>query len=446
MAYIYYTASRDTYITEQYPSGNFGQSSILKVGRVLDGDTGQRKNYRSLLYFDFTDFNSKINSGYITGAVTCSLRLFDCYSDEGNQPYNFDIYAHPISNYLFTEGRGISDDGYTSGASSWIQANSSNNWVISGGDFDSSTFFSCSFENGTEDFVTNLKWWPTASNNYGLLLKLPDELESGSLSSQSYDTKRFFSKQSSTIFKPRIEIKWPDYIQDDKNKFYYSYTGYSKFCYYNFVNSVLTNLQNINNTNMLKLDIYPSGFATPFITTYASNSSTGIYQASNIFVTSSYSSSINYWKLVWTSGSTAIKTEYITGSSETQNSQLGDDQIIIKCINLKTYYNKTETARFDFFTRYRYPTYAFASGNESLRSLIIPNMYYQIIDVVDSSENYKFMPFDNECTKMSYDFDGNYFNLDMSSFHIGRVYGIQVKYLIGNQELIYPQLFKFIIK
>jgi hypothetical protein len=53
------------------------------------------------------------------------------------------------------------------------------------------------------------KWFSGENNNYGLLLRISGSSET---SSGSYEDIKFFSKQTNTIYSPKIELKWDDHL------------------------------------------------------------------------------------------------------------------------------------------------------------------------------------------------------------------------------------------
>ena len=49
----------------------------------------------------------------------------------------------------------------------------------------------------------------------------------------------------------------------------------------------------------------------------------------------------------------------------------------------------------------------------------------------------------NKYTKLSYDNEGNYFDMDMSNFESGYSYGIQFMYDVDGRQVIQDKVFKF---
>jgi hypothetical protein len=53
------------------------------------------------------------------------------------------------------------------------------------------------------------KWFSGTNNNYGLLLRFSGSAET---STGSFEDLKFFSRQTNTIYSPKIELKWDDHL------------------------------------------------------------------------------------------------------------------------------------------------------------------------------------------------------------------------------------------
>ena len=119
---------------------------------------------------------------------------------------------------------------------------------------------------------------------------------------------------------------------------------------------------------------------------------------------------------------------------------------MFSCKNLKKSYSKQDTARFRFFVRDRNwsPTiYTVATANNPTD--IIESASFSISRVID---NFLAIPYgtgSDYSTYLSYDKEGNFFDLDMSLLESDYMYEIRLSYYndsIGDwQEQ--PQTFKF---
>ena len=149
---------------------------------------------------------------------------------------------------------------------------------------------------------------------------------------------------------------------------------------------------------------------------------------------------------VWHSGG----VEYFTGSFYPELMPTYDSaptfNKVTSCKNLKKSYASNETSRFRFFVRSKNwsPTvYVVSTANNPTQ--IIESASYSITRVID---NYVAVPYGTGSelsTYLSYDKEGNYFDLDMSLLESDYMYEIKLAYyndsIGGWQEQ--PQTFKF---
>ena len=119
---------------------------------------------------------------------------------------------------------------------------------------------------------------------------------------------------------------------------------------------------------------------------------------------------------------------------------------ITSCKNLKKKYSRQDTARFRFFVRDRNwsPTiYTVATANNPTD--IIESASFSIHRVTDNLAAIPYGTGSNLSTYLSYDKEGNFFDLDMSLLEADYMYEIRLSYYndsIGDwQEQ--PQTFKF---
>jgi hypothetical protein len=112
--------------------------------------------------------------------------------------------------------------------------------------------------------------------------------------------------------------------------------------------------------------------------------------------------------------------------------------------NFKNSYSKDESARFRIFTRLKdwSPT-IYTIATKELRPEIVEKAYYRIVRVVDDFIVIGYGIEDPAHTKLSYDKDGSYFDLDMSLFEPGWAYRIEFMYDINGELRQQPETFKF---
>ena len=375
-------------------------------------------------------------------------------------------------------------------------------WITEGGDFHEVGYtagknlphYSQNFQKGTEDLEVNItalveEWLAAEStndpdrNNYGVMLKLSGSFEDGS-SNRSYYTKKFFSRGSEFFYKrPMIEARWDDAKTDDRNNFYLSSSlvmpadNLNKLYLYNIVRGKLSNIPNLRlkpgtaaNTGSAQhyntkiyVQVYPSGnvksdrlrakrlpigggvTVNNATTVTGSWVSTGIYSASFAFT----GSEKEIFE-VWSAG--PHDDQLVTGSVFTVKKQGGFDYnpnpaYVTSIKNMKASYSQSENARFRVFIREKdWQPNVYTVATKKIEPTIIENGYYRVYRVTDQLD---VIPFgtgsgqQSKYTRMSYDKNGNYFDLDMSMFESDYAYAIQLAYEIGSEIAVQDEIFKF---
>ena len=185
---------------------------------------------------------------------------------------------------------------------------------------------------------------------------------------------------------------------------------------------------------------------TALSTDAAGWAATGIYSASVAIDTTA-----SYLYDVWHDGA---GTQFVTGSqisvrSFATNTAADTGEYVSNIVNLKESYVTTEKPRLRMFVRDKdwNPTiYTVATTN--IETKVIDSAYYTVFRVTDDFDviSYGTGSINAGCTQMSYDKDGNYFDIDMSLFEPGYSYGIKVSYRVNNRYEEQPELFKFRVK
>ena len=367
MIYTLY-AQKDATIYERTESKNTGLDSLLELSHELVG-SASRYNSRILMKFDFTDVQSRINTGKISQNAKYYLSMKSAYVQEIPQEYT--IYAYPVSS-SWTNGTGrffntpVTTDGVswkyrTSRAvgtewdipptlvnlewdeisQTWVDAAilfganlsanvTSSYWSKEGGgtwwDYDNvECTQSFSFESSDlyMDISQIAKKWVTGSGRFendGIILKFSDEIE-GSL--QNLTSLRFFGTDSNTIYVPRVHVVWDD-----------------------------------------------SSFVT---------------------------------------GSLPILSE--------ENTNLN--------VKLKKNYSQDEKAKIRIYANQKYPQKTYTTQSYHTVNYSLPSSsYYQILD---AHTDEVIIPFDSTGTKISCDGTSSYFNLWMNSFQPERFYRVAIK-------------------
>ena len=148
-----------------------------------------------------------------------------------------------------------------------------------------------------------------------------------------------------------------------------------------------------------------------------------------------------------------IRDRLVTGSTisvKTHNPQYSNSEtkLITSIKNLKPSYKSDEKVRMRLFSREKNVSpnlYSISSKTSQVKP--IENAYYRIIRVIDGFE---IIPYGSgssgiqtQFTRLSYDGQGNYFDLDMSLFETGYQYAIELVYDIDGLHKVQDNIFKF---
>jgi hypothetical protein len=185
---------------------------------------------RTLIKFNTTDVSQSIVENIGTGSYYVFLNLKSANSEE--IPLEYTLYANAVSG-SWKMGTGTKFDNITSDGVSWYYLNGSSKWqdlsgsypaqtdtssILNGGGglWYSSSMASQSFSNEPDDIrmdITNIvKLWISGSNrltNDGIILH---HHTSASLYTDTtdYGVLKFFSKETNTIYEPKLELVWDD--------------------------------------------------------------------------------------------------------------------------------------------------------------------------------------------------------------------------------------------
>ena len=224
----FFTSSFDASIYLQQPEQNAGRDEILEVGKLYYGSTMDIA--RTLIKFNTTQISQSIVENIGTGSYSVFLNLKSANSEE--IPLEYTLYANAVSG-SWKMGTGTKFDNITSDGVSWYYLNGSSKWQDISGSYpaqtDTSSIFnggggvwysasmaSQSFSNEPDDIrmdVTNIiKLWISGSNtlpNDGIILH---HHTSASLYTDTldYGILKFFSKETNTIYEPKLELVWDD--------------------------------------------------------------------------------------------------------------------------------------------------------------------------------------------------------------------------------------------
>ena len=211
-----------TGVTEE--DQNFGQDEILELKKFYYNNSFNHQT-RILVNFagpDFTAMSQSIHNGSIS-SPKFYLRLYEA---QGNSELstNYKIAAYPIS-ASWAEGIGKFEDNpkVTDGVS-WIYkdnytgaaATAWNNTVAGEGvSYISASGYvtSQSFSHESPDIEMNVtrtvnSWLNNTHNNYGFLLRFSGSQETDA---ETFGKMKFFSRNTNTIYAPKLEVRWDDH-------------------------------------------------------------------------------------------------------------------------------------------------------------------------------------------------------------------------------------------
>ncbi len=210
---------------ESFKDQNFGRDQILEVKKEFYNNAFDYPT-RALVQFsgdEFTELSKSLSDGTIplpqTGSTVGSkfyLRLFEA---EGNAEMTeeYKLAIRPISQ-SWTEGTGkFGDRPKNTNGCSW--ENRSNpiggtaiTWANAGVTVLTVSKSEQSFSNQSPDVnveVTDMvnMWYEGQEENYGMLINFSGSQETDS---ETFGHLKFFSRNTHTIFSPKLEVRWDD--------------------------------------------------------------------------------------------------------------------------------------------------------------------------------------------------------------------------------------------
>ena len=233
------TSSVDTTMYEQYKDRNTGLDEVIQIEKIIsESSTNKTYNSRILTKFDLGYISQSILDGYVKDTFRAKLKLYTHQAD--SIPYTYQISAYAVSeSWEMGIGRSTHNPKTKEGASWQYRDGISAATTWQTASVDMSTGTTASFVNLTNE--GGATWWtasaPTqtftyettdleldvtdivtgwisgswnggaALSNDGFIIKRPDIQE---YNGNNYGQLQFFSKETHTIYQPRLEFSWDD--------------------------------------------------------------------------------------------------------------------------------------------------------------------------------------------------------------------------------------------
>ena len=489
-----YVAESDNTITNAFEANlttrgtgsNMGAADTLEVF-TIHGQTSASvsattaEQARVLIQFPVSGTNTAIETIHrdrtngdipTSGNVSFYLRMFNAPHAE-TLPENFDLDIKKMT-AAWSEGTGLDMDEYQDiGFSSWAKRNSTTAWSAAGAEGNYSNITSTTFSDGSEDIEVDVTstveaWLSSPTSNYGFMIRNTNAQISGSVG--SFYTKKFFARGTEFHFKrPVIEVRWDSSRKDQRSNFILSSSlvsaanNVNTLWLYNRLRGVLTDVPSLTSNAMdvtvysASLDGVPYGDAVTLIkadgTSVTSVTAgkatekgvvlTGIYTAS--FTTANTAST---FLDVWSTGSGDSKRTFHTGSLTpvSQEASISDPALsyVSNMTNLKSSYSTEEEPRLRVFAREKdwSPNIYTIAKSEAIPT-ILDSAFYEVFRLTDDTIAIPYGTGSDNYTKLSYDKDGNYFDLDMTLLESGYAYGIRFAYYLQGQYREQKEVFKF---
>lgn len=221
---------KDAAIYERYPEMNTGIDGLLEISKYVDATSSY--NSRILVKFDLSELTSQFNNNILTQTASFYLKLTAANPSE--IPTDYTLLAHPVSqswnmgtgrySTQITGSNGVSWKfrlNSTNTGSAWLTASfatgTTGSWTTTrgGGTWFTASAHSQSFSYETADIVMDVTsavrtWIQATIPNEGFIIKksVSDEADS----TTPFNALRFFSKESNTIYSPRLEMRYDDSV------------------------------------------------------------------------------------------------------------------------------------------------------------------------------------------------------------------------------------------
>ncbi len=237
--YYHIFTDRDATIYEKYLERNTGIDQILQLSKVTSGSllngVFQSNTYNTRILLDFKSQLDEVSESIVNNNIPVpgldtgqsqyflTLKAIDAHS----LPISYSLVAYPISQ-SWSNGEGYFNDvpedkngvswKYRKDAIEWASGSQLNEdggggtTEAGGGSWTTGSYASQSFNYESPDVRMNItsivkKWFNGTLANHGLIIKRPTSDEQDS---QVFGSLGFFSKDTNTVYGPKLEIAWSD--------------------------------------------------------------------------------------------------------------------------------------------------------------------------------------------------------------------------------------------
>jgi len=278
----------------------------------------------------------------------------------------------------------------------------------------------------------------------------------------SYYTKKFFGRGSQYYYKrPILEACWDSAVKDDRGRIHLSsslLTGEENLYNLYIYNIFAGRLRNIPavGTGPIYMRIFTEAAGGTELSAFAADSNgnypiTGGHASAGLYSSSFYIDSTGktldtvYDRWYDAAGTTCYHTGAFTPSIHRSDGyHPASMKYVSNITNLDPGYTPDDTVRLRLFTRLKNwsPT-IYTVANSLIETSIIVSASYQIHRVIDDLPIIPYGTGSDNCTLLSYDISGNYFDLNMSYFEPGYAYGIKIAFYDENSYVEQPYIWKF---
>jgi len=213
------SSGSSTITNESFKDQNFGRDQILEVKKEFFNSSFHHQT-RALVQFSGVDFTA-MSQSIVDGKITNPKFYLKMYEAKGNSTLSdeYTLVVQPISQ-SWAEGTGkFGDIPKNTNGCSW--ENRSNpiggtgvTWANNGTTVLTVSSSTQTFTNQLPDIeveVTDMvnMWLQEQEENYGMLIRFSGSQETDKT---TFAQLKFFSKNTHTIYPPRLEIRWDDHL------------------------------------------------------------------------------------------------------------------------------------------------------------------------------------------------------------------------------------------